>query len=198
LNRRKNLYFTQGGEEPMTFPTLETERLRLVEVKEAHVARFFEIMSKDEVTQYYGMSSLKTVEEAKRIIDSFHTTFESKRGIRWGMELKETGEFVGTVGLNNLATWSKKAEIGYELHPAYWNKGITSEAVKEVLRYSFEVLDLYRMGAVTFPQNNASTHLLERLGFKKEGILRGYLYQNNQSHNAFIFSLLKPEWTTNF
>ncbi|HET6872377.1 MAG TPA: GNAT family protein [Sporolactobacillaceae bacterium] len=179
----------------MTFPVLETERLRLVEVQKTHAERFFEIMSKDEVTQYYGMSSLKRIEEAQKIIETFRTTFESKRGIRWGVEFKTTGELVGTVGLNNLATWSKKAEVGYELHPDYWGQGLTTEAVKEVLRYSFHELDLYRMGAVTFPQNGASIQVLNKLGFKKEGTLRGYLYQNNQSHDASIFSLLKPEWS---
>lgn len=179
----------------MTFPILETERLNLVEINEKHAERFFEIMSKGEVTQYYGMNSLTSIEEAKKIMATFKTTFESNRGIRWGMELKKTGEFIGTVGLNNLATWNKKAEVGYELHPDYWGQGITTEAVKEVLRYSFHVLDLYRMGAVTYPQNAASIHVLNKLGFKKEGTLRGYLYQNNQFHDASIFSLLKPEWS---
>ena len=96
----------------MTFPTLETERLRLIEINETHTERFFEIMSKDEVTRYYGMSSFKNTEEANKIIESFRLTFNNKRGIRWGIVLKETGEFVGTAGLNNLATWSKKAKVG--------------------------------------------------------------------------------------
>ncbi|MGV3489183.1 MAG: GNAT family N-acetyltransferase [Tuberibacillus sp.] len=57
---------------------------------------------------------------------------------------------------NHLNTWSKKAEIGFERHPSHWHKGIVTEATKEVLRYSFLDLDLYRMGAVTFPKNDAS------------------------------------------
>ncbi len=88
----------------------------------------------------------------------------------------------------------KKAEIGYELDPFYWKQGITTEAVKVVLRYSFEELQLFRVGAVTYPQNEVSMRLLKRLSFKEEGLLRGYLYQNNQSHDAVIFSLLKTEW----
>jgi ribosomal-protein-alanine N-acetyltransferase len=178
----------------MEFPELETNRLKLVQVKEEHTQSFFEIMSKDEVTKYYGMNSLKSIEDASKIVESFQQTYESKRGIRWGIVLKETGDFVGTLGLNNLSTWSKKSEIGFELHPSYWNKGITTEAVKEVLRYSFEDLELFRMGAVTYPQNEPSIQLLQRLGFSKEGLLRGYLYQNNQSHDAFIFSLLRTDW----
>lgn len=69
-----------------------------------------------------------------------------------------------------------------------------TEAVREILRYSFEDLEIYRIGAITYPQNEPSIQLLKRLGFTEEGLLRGYLYQNNQSHNALVFSLLRTEW----
>ncbi|MEI5907933.1 GNAT family N-acetyltransferase [Bacillus spongiae] len=178
----------------MEFPVLQTERLKLVQLSEKHIQAYYEIMSNDEVTKYYGMDSLQTIEDAEKIVNSMHSVFEMRRGIRWGIILKDTKEFIGTLGLNNLQVGSKKAEIGYELHPSHWKKGITSEAVKEVLRYSFEELDLFRIGAVTYPQNTSSTQLLSRLGFTKEGLLRGYLYQNNSSHDAYIFSLLQTEW----
>ncbi|WP_096187245.1 GNAT family N-acetyltransferase [Evansella halocellulosilytica] len=178
----------------MGFPELVTNRLNLVQVKDEHTESYFEIMSKEEVTKYYGMDSLKTIEDASKMVKSLENAYENGSGMRWGMVLKETGEFVGTLGLNNLSVRSKKAEIGYELHPTHWNKGMTSEAVKEVLRYSFEELGLFRIGAVTYPQNKPSIQLLERFGFTKEGLLRGYLYQNNHSHDAFVFSLLKTEW----
>ncbi|WP_397537977.1 GNAT family N-acetyltransferase [Rummeliibacillus pycnus] len=177
----------------MEFPKLETERLQLVQITKEHAQSYFNIMSDEKVTKYYGMNPLISIEDAIKMIDSFQKTFEGIKGIRWGMIVKETGDFVGTIGLNNLNIGSKKAEIGYELHPAYWNKGFTTEAVKEVLRYSFDDLDLFRIGAVTYPQNTASNQLLLRIGFKKEGLLRGYIYQNNQSHDAFVFSLLHTE-----
>jgi [ribosomal protein S5]-alanine N-acetyltransferase len=178
----------------MLFPTLETERLYLVEISQQYSQKYYEIMSLDKVTRYYGMENLKNVEEAVKMIDSFKNTFLSKRGIRWGMILKGNQEFIGTLGLNNLNIANKRTEIGYEIHPDYWRKGFTSEAVKEVLRYCFENLDLYRIGAVTYPDNIASSSLLKKLGFKEEGRLRGYFYQKNQIHDAFIFSLLKTEW----
>ncbi|MGI2328286.1 GNAT family N-acetyltransferase [Planococcus sp. YIM B11945] len=178
----------------MEFPTLETDRLRLVQIGQEYAKPFFDIMSRDEVTRYYGMDSLASPEEAVRIIDSFQTGFELNRGIRWGMVLKETGEFIGTIGLNNLNVKGKKAEVGYELHPDFWGKRIVREANKAVLAYAFNELDLFRMGAVTFPENKASSSVLKKLGFVEEGRLRGYLYQNHQSHDALIFSLLKPEW----
>ncbi|QPA32491.1 GNAT family N-acetyltransferase [Thermaerobacillus caldiproteolyticus] len=178
----------------MLFPTLETERLHLVEIGQQHSQKYYEIMSLDEVTRYYGMENLKSIEEAAKMIDSFKNNFLSNRGTRWGIILKENQEFIGTVGLNNLSLPNKRAEIGYEIHPDYWRQGFTSEAVKEVLRYSFEELGLYRIGAVTYPENIASSSLLKKLGFKEEGLLRGYIYQKNRSHDAFIFSLLRTEW----
>lgn len=188
---------SKEGKITMVFPILETERLHLIQITSEYTESYFDIMSRDEVTNYYGMDSLMSREEAAKIVLAFQNTYEKKSGIRWGIVLKDSGQFVGTLGLNNLNRWSKKAEIGYELHPSYWRKGLTTEAVNEVLRYSFENLGLFRMGAVTYPQNEPSNLLLQRLGFKKEGILRGFLYQNNQSHDACVSSLLRTEWVHN-
>lgn len=178
----------------MKFPVLETERLRLVQIGSEHVDVLFDILSKDEVTQYYGMDSLQDRLVAEKMVSAFQVGFESQRSYRWGLETKETAEFIGTIGLNNLNLGSKKSEIGYELHPAFWRQGLAKEAVLEVLRYSFEELGLYRMGAVTYPANKVSSGMLKGIGFKEEGTLRGYLYQREQSHDALVFSLLAPEW----
>ncbi|WP_255472776.1 GNAT family N-acetyltransferase [Planomicrobium sp. CPCC 101079] len=163
-------------------------------ISQQYAERFFDIMSRDEVTKYYGMDSLANPEEAARIIESFQTSFELKRGIRWGLILKENGRFIGTIGLNNLNVRGKKAEVGYKLHPDYWGQGLVREANSAVLQYAFTELDLFRIGAVTFPENTASSGLLKKLGFIEEGRLRGYLYQRHQSHDALVFSLLKTEW----
>ena len=178
----------------MKFPVLETTRLRLIQVGPEHIDALFDILSRDEVTKYYGMDSLKDRFIAEKMVTAFQFGFESQRSYRWGLELKETGEFIGTVGLNNLNVEAKKSEIGYELHPAFWRKGLAKEAVVEVLRYAFEELGLYRMGAVTYPANDVSSGMLKGLGFQQEGMLRGYLYQRGKSHDALIFSLLEPEW----
>lgn len=152
----------------MDFQVLATDRLELVHIEKHHAKSFFDIMSRDEVTKYYGMSSLTEMGDAEKIIESFRQTFESGRGIRWGIIVKETGAFIGTVGLNNLNLKSKKAEIGFELHPSYWNKGYVSEAVKEVLAYCFGQLGIFRLGAVTFPKNGASIALLQNWDLKKK------------------------------
>lgn len=178
----------------MEFPILNTQRLTLTKVEESDAVRFFDIMSRDEVTVYYGMDSLTYQEEAVEIIRSFDAIWSANRGVRWAIRLKENNEFIGTIGLNNLNKKAKKTEIGYELHPDYWHQSYAQEAIHVVLTYVFTELDLYRVGAVTFPENTASNRLLEKLGFTLEGRLRGYLHQRNQSHDAYMFSLLKTDW----
>ncbi|WP_390621175.1 GNAT family N-acetyltransferase [Bacillus testis] len=176
------------------FPQLETERLRLVELKDSYIQSYYEIMSNEEVTRYYGMDPLKTLEDAEMMFQTFSDLFKKRGAIRWGLVLKESGNLIGTIGLNALQVSSKKANVGYEIHPYYWRKGLTMEALQEIMRYAFERLGLVRLGAVTFVQNQASNQLLLKAGFQREGILRSYLYQNERNHDAYSFSILEHEW----
>ncbi|MGG2065088.1 GNAT family N-acetyltransferase [Bacillus sp. S14(2024)] len=178
----------------MKFPTLETDRLSLVEIDQSYIQSIYDIFSLEEVTRYYGMNCFKEIEQAAKMIDSFVKNFQEKRAIRWGIVVKETNDFVGTVGFNNLQLWSKRAEIGYDIHPSFWRKGYASEAVKAVLKYGFQELDLFRIGAITYPENEASSHLLLKIGFQKEGLLRGYIYQGSQSNDALVYAILKTDW----
>lgn len=178
----------------MTFPILTTPRLRLTEVEPDHSSALFTIFSNTEVVKYYGMDPMHELAQAEKIIEHFKSTYETKRGMRWAITIKDGNQFVGTIGLNNLALGMKKAEIGFEIHPDFWRSGITSEALQAVLNYSFDELGLHRMGAVTFPANSASIGLLEKSGFVEEGKLRSYLFQNGHSHDALIFSILHTEW----
>lgn len=176
------------------FPAMSTERLYLVKIEQHYAEDLFTILSNDQVIEYYGKESLIHVNEAKQLIDYIHLYYRQKRSIRWGIIYKEDDNFIGSIGLNNLNLWNKKAEIGYELHPDYWRRGIMFEATNAVIQYGFSQLGLFRIGAVTYPENIASNSLLQKLGFRQEGLLRGYLHQNGLSHDALMHSILKPEW----
>ncbi|MDQ1146661.1 ribosomal-protein-alanine N-acetyltransferase [Bacillus sp. SORGH_AS 510] len=178
----------------MNFPILETKRLKLIEITHQHVESIFEVLSLEEVTRFYGTNRFTLPAEASKLIDLFQKNFQEKRGIRWGIKIKENQRIIGTVGLNALHMNNKRAEIGYELHPSFWRMGYASEAIKEVLSFSFDQLNLFRIGAVVFPENEASIHLLLKQGFTKEGVLRGYIHQNDAFHDTCVLSLLQTEW----
>ena len=173
------------------FPLLETERLILRELTKEDAKGIFACFSNDKVTRYYGQESLERIEQAESFVDFFSKNYHEKRGIRWGIERKDSKGIIGTIGFNAWSPKHKRAEIGYELHPEHWRKGYTLEAATKVLSYGFDDMDLTRIGAVVFIENHASNYLLTKLGFQKEGILKQYMYQNGIAHDTYVYSLLK-------
>ncbi|MED4695835.1 GNAT family protein [Peribacillus frigoritolerans] len=173
------------------FPILETERLILREVTKEDAEGIFACFSNNNVTRYYGQETLQNIEQAEKFVDFFSKNYDEKRGIRWGIERKETKGIIGTIGFNAWLPKHKRAEIGYEIHPEHWRKGYTSEAISKVLSYGFDVMDLTRIGAVVFIDNEASNNLLTKIGFQKEGVLKKYMYQNGEAHDTYVYSLLE-------
>ncbi|WP_211749267.1 GNAT family N-acetyltransferase [Paenibacillus sp. Marseille-Q4541] len=172
------------------FPVLETQRLFLREITMQDAIPIYSYLSLDEVTRYYGRESMESLEQAEEIVALFDTNYRDKRGIRWGIERKDTGQFIGTVGFHSWVPRHRRAEIGYEIHPDHWRKGYASEAIREAIAFGHDTMNLSRIGAITFIDNEASGQLLLKLGFEKEGVLRDYMVHQGASHHAFIYSLI--------
>ncbi|MGE8077504.1 GNAT family N-acetyltransferase [Peribacillus loiseleuriae] len=173
------------------FPILETDRLILREINKEDAEGLFACFSNNDVTRFYGQETLESIEQAEKFVDFFSKNYIDKRGIRWGIERKGTKGIIGTIGFNAWLPKHKRAEIGYEIHPEQWRKGYTMEAVSKVISYGFEKMNLTRIGAVVFIENEASNKLLTKIGFQKEGILRDYMYQNGKAHDTYVYSFLK-------
>ncbi|MFC7366003.1 MULTISPECIES: GNAT family N-acetyltransferase [Bhargavaea] len=173
------------------FPTLETDRLRLRELTKADADGLFACFSDERVTRFYGQETVHTIEQAEAFVDFFAYSYKEKRGIRWGIEVKERPGIIGTIGFNAWSPKHKRAEIGYEILPEHWRKGYTFEAITKLIQYGFDELGLTRIGAVVFMENEASNQLLAKVGFQREGILREYMYQNGKAYDTYVYSILK-------
>jgi RimJ/RimL family protein N-acetyltransferase len=102
------------------------------------------------------------------------------------------GTAVGGIGIIlQTDVFRKSAEIGYWLGEKYWNKGITSTALKAMIDYSFNHFDINRLFANVFDSNIASIRVMTKCGFKKEAHLNKAVIKNNQLQDCLIFSLLK-------
>ena len=92
----------------------------------------------------------------------------------------------------------RNATIGYDLKPAYWNKGITTEALTAAISAAFEGLlpcgPLHRIQADTIPGNIASEKVLLKLRFKEEGILRESIYVKGSYYDMKCYGLLKTDF----
>ena len=100
---------------------------------------------------------------------------------------------IGIIGFNNF-TKRHKANIGFDLQSESWNKGIMTEALSAVLNFGFNQLEINRIEAEVMPGNENSEKLLLKLNFKKEGVLRQWMFWNDKHYDMSMFSLLKSDY----
>lgn len=103
------------------------------------------------------------------------------------------GSLVGMVRLGSLDVRHLRAELGYDLSPAFWGRGFVTKAVAALLDYAFEQ-GLYRVEATVMEGNVRSERVLERLGFRREGVLRGYKQVRGEPKDFTMFGLLSTDW----
>jgi len=178
------------------FPSLETERLLLRPLSTLDLEFVFRHFSDPDVTRYLlDEEPVTTREQAQSIID-FYSSPASQPYNRWVIIRKSDMRPVGTCGYHQWQKAHQRAEIGYDLEKASWRQGIMTEALQTMLQYGFEHMDLNRVEALVYVENEASIRLLERLGFQKEGLLRQSFRQGDTYYDHWLLSLLKAEWTS--
>ena len=176
------------------FPNLETERLILRQLTLEDADFVFRHFSDSAVTQYLmDEPPLTEYAQAQEII-RFYLEPAGKTHNRWGLARKSDHQLIGTCGYHK---WDKRyfrAEIGYDLSPSFWGQGYMTEALRAVITNGFERMGLNRIEALVSIDNDLSVQLLQRLGFKQEGLLRDYFYLDEKFYDHYIFSLLRREW----
>jgi ribosomal-protein-alanine N-acetyltransferase len=178
------------------FPQLETDKVILREMTLDDVEFYFRHFNNDKIVEGSCFLGPKSLEAAKEELELYCINpFRENRGIRWGIVRKGGNELIGTCGYYDWNKTARRAEIGYDLDPAYWGQGIMTEALRAVLEYGFEKMALNRIQAIIDSENARSLKLVHRLGFKKEGVLRQRSYFKGQFRDDVCFSLLKKEWT---
>ena len=97
------------------------------------------------------------------------------------------GEVVGGVGFNKMAK-NHKAEIGYWLGRKHWGKGIMPEVVKIVTDYGFKKLKLKRICGFVYSFNLPSMRVLEKNGYKLEGILKKDIKKGGKLFDKHVYA----------
>lgn len=120
-----------------------------------------------------GLDPFTSLEDALEEIAWYDSILEEGTGVRWGITLTGQDEVIGSCGFLNVSAKHQRAEIGFELSSNHWGRGIAGEALRAVVRHGFTQLGFHRIEALVEPANTASQQLLERVGFTREGLLRG-------------------------
>jgi len=176
--------------ESRNFPKLESVRLDLVEIKQSHLEDVLNLFRDENVTKFYNLLPFRSEQDAQKFIDWYQIRFRDNLGLRWGISLKNKSNIIGTIGFNNFVK-GHRANIGYDLKTEYWNHGYITEALKEVIDFGFNQLEINRIEAEVMQGNGISERVLKKLDFQKEGILKQWMFWNGNYYDMSMFALLK-------
>ncbi len=101
---------------------------------------------------------------------------------------------LGSITIENIRKGpSNAATLGYWLGEKHTGKGFMREAVLTVINFCFNRLTISRLEAATLPENTSSRRLLEKVGFKYEGVGQSYLQINGRWRNHILYGLLRDD-----
>lgn len=102
-----------------------------------------------------------------------------------------TGRLVGGITLGHIRHGvAQSGQIGYWMGESHAGKGYMSEAIGLVVSYAFDTLRLHRIEAACIPENTRSIRVLEKAGFRREGLLRSYLRINGSWQDHYLYALI--------
>jgi RimJ/RimL family protein N-acetyltransferase len=104
------------------------------------------------------------------------------------------GKVIGEIYLNQPDHQNERTELGYSLSRRHWGKGLMTEATRAVINWAFQTYGFNRIYATCDPRNVRSWRVLERLGMKREGLLRNHLKWNGEFRDQLYYGLLRSEW----
>lgn len=150
---------------------IQTSRLTLREFTIADAEAFFLLNSDPEVLRYTGDPGVRDVAEARKVLLERPIADYQKHGYgRWACTDKATGELIGFVGLKYLDELHD-VDLGYRFRPAWWGRGLATEASRPVLEYGFQTLALPQILGLVKPEHTRSVRVLTKLGFCDGGLM---------------------------
>jgi RimJ/RimL family protein N-acetyltransferase len=183
--------FEWGGE----LPRLSGGRVDLRWLTVDDAPALLRVFGDVEVMRFWSSPPLENLAAASDLIDDIHRHFHARRLFQWGICIRATGDLVGTCTLHHLEPAHRRAEVGFALARHAWGRGLATEALDLLIRFSFEALALHRLEADADPDNDRSIRTLERQGFKREGYLRERWHHLGELRDTVFLGLLRPDWT---
>ena len=144
--------------------------------------------------RYYEWTE-RTEEQVRAFVGRFvdNQNAQPRTKFQPAIVLRADGRLIGNCGLRLPAPEARVAEMGCELAPDAWGQGYAAEAARAMLAFGFEHLRLHRVWANCMAENAAAWHLLEKLGFEREGRLRDHEWFKGRWWDTLIYGLLEPE-----
>jgi len=178
------------------FESLETERLIIRRLTKEDAPAIFHYASDPEITKYVLFPTHQTLEDTWKFLGTTLEKYEKKEVAPWGLAWKANNHLIGTCDFVWWDIINRKAEIGYILTKEHWNKGIMSEAVKRLIQFGFEEMNLNRIETRCNESNIASSRVMEKAGMSYEGTMRDALFVKGSYWNLRCYAILRSDWVT--
>jgi RimJ/RimL family protein N-acetyltransferase len=179
---------------PLPTPTLPTARLLLRPFAQADAQALFALQSNARVLRYWDAPPWKERARAERFIAACAQMAQEGTGARLAIERAADRAFIGWCCLVQWNPDHRSARMGYCLDEPAWGQGFATEAAAALLHWAFDSLDLNRVQAETDTRNTASSRVLEKLGFVREGTLREDCIVNGEVSDSWVYGLLRRDW----
>ncbi len=150
-------------------PKIGTERLILRKWRESDRETFAQMNADPMVMEHFP--ALLSRAESDALVDFAEAHLEQHGFGPWAAELRETGEFIGYVGLvipRFEAAFTPCVEIGWRLAREHWRKGLATEGACALVRHGFEVQGLVELVSFAVPANVRSLRVMQKLGMTRD------------------------------
>jgi len=169
---------------------LNTERLRLRPMNPGDARAVHLMMNDAEVMAYWDVGRVEDPAVTGDIVQRQLAEAAADRAAQWAMERLSDRVFVGVCDLSEIDWRRAQAEVGFLVGRAFWGDGYTFEAMHAVISHAAQALRLRRLNARPHIGNVRSIRLLERLGFRREGLMRGYVDRDGERRDYLLYGLV--------
>jgi RimJ/RimL family protein N-acetyltransferase len=182
---------------------VRTPRLLLRPTTLADLDAMHGYKSQQEVCRYLPYAPMSRGQVAERLAGDWSRTELTEPGqeLNLGVELVADGRLIGDVVLFWGSGPDRAGEIGYVFAPASGGRGYATEAARALLSLGFDAhggLGLHRIFAHLDARNGASARVLERLGMRREGLLRQDSWFKGEWSDTLVYAMLAPEFESAF
>ena len=184
-----------GKFEDNILPDIETERLILRQRRLSDAEDIFAYAKLAEVSYPAGFPPVATLEDEITYLRDIYpkNLAEKKIPSGYGITLKGQDKVIGSIDFNNRHA-DGVMEMGYLLHPDYWDQGIMTEAARALIEVGFDLLQLHKIEIGCYGYNQGSRRIAEKLGFTLEATLRDRQDVQGQRCDDLRYGLLRSEW----
>ncbi len=174
---------------------IEGRKVRLRGIKLEDVQLMWQQYNDLEVRRFLDHPYPQSKEDMEQWVRNIWDASKNDRGHFFAIELKQSQQLIGTCGLFALTRIARNAELMIVIYSKkYWGQGYGTEALKLLINYGFNNLNLHRILLFTHEENIRAQRAYEKIGFKSGGRRRQASYFDGTYHDLLLFDLLESEF----